>query len=182
MEIVTQWLPLLAALGAPLLAWFLLAGRRDLRRAALLAALAATLALVALLVTAFAVVQTQQQVPPNADLFQSATDVARMWVHLTDVLALAAWTLLLAAATMAGDRGRLAGLAVVFTLALALQVAMSDPSVPLLAWLRQWLSQLDLAVGASISVALAHVAAIPALVCAALASTDAASTPTGAAA
>jgi hypothetical protein len=123
---VLQWSPLLVGLAAPLLVGLLVAGRGDVRRTAVLVALAAAFTL--LVAAPLSVVDLQFLLhgpPGNTPTLDVAVHAAHdLFAALTGVLALAAWTLLLAAAVIAGDRGRLIVLGAVFALVMVLQAAL----------------------------------------------------------
>jgi hypothetical protein len=176
MDLVAQWLPLVAALGVAPLAWILFATRPNLRRAALLVSVGATLALLVAQGSVFAYSQLLHSPFPSSGYQATA---ALFWAAstLTELLAVAAWALLLAGAAQATDRRRLAVLAVGFALALALQIALSDPEVTLLAGLREWLAQQPTVTADLIDVALVHVSAVAALVAALLMPTKPATVP-----
>ncbi len=136
-----QWTPVLSGFAAPLLAWLMAAGGTNPRRAALLVALAAVLALLVELALAFVIIQFLPfQRPPNYEIGPLLVALANLAGALTTLLAVAAWTLLLVAAARAGDRRRLVVLAVVFGLVLALQAGldprhMAPPLRGLVVWL-----------------------------------------------
>jgi hypothetical protein len=169
MNNVLQWSPLLAALGAPLLAWLVVAGGPSLRRPALLVAIVAVLTLLA---TIAAILVAYAPGSPLADsgLYRLPAAVYDVTDPLTSFLAIAAWVLLLSGAARAGRRSRLVALTVVFALALLLQLAsafllllqgMDSLLFPLLL---RWASMQPIPRYAVI-VVLAHATALAALPC-----------------
>ena len=142
MDFLFVWSPLFSALGAVVLALLLVAGRADLRRAALLVAGGALLALLVAIVTIFTTLLVAlgtdgpahngvQLIGSGAAVFQVADDV-------TTLLTFGAWSLLLYAAIRAGSRWRFVVLTLLFAVASALAIAVMTPQMPLMDGLRDW--------------------------------------------
>jgi hypothetical protein len=167
-----QWSPLLIGLGAPLLAWLLVAGRGSPRRAARLLALAAVITLVVEAAATFAAYQFRPQLAGNSDASQLVTIGYVLGGWLGPLLALGAWTVLLAAATRAGSRQRLIVLVVVFALTLALQGGLEYRAPPMFDQLREALDKL-LQIGLVLQIVLIRLPVLAALACALLTPPDA---------
>jgi hypothetical protein len=169
------WSPLFGALSAVVLALLLVVGHPSLHRMTLSLAGASVLSLLVELALLFVL---YGQSYPERDLttYQAVGSVSRAVDSLTSLLALAAWVLLLYAASQAQQRGRLVALAVVLTLALGLQLSVTSPLIPLLGSLKSWASQ-HLQWGVVVIVALSQIAAVAALVGALVTPTQPATTP-----
>ncbi len=126
-----NWSPPLIGLSAPLLAWLLVAGRASPRRTARLLALAAVVALVVEATTAFGQLQSRGWFGENPGVFSLLTIAYTLAGSFASLLAVASWTVLLAAAARVRSWRRLAVLVVVFALALAFQASLEyqDPLV-----------------------------------------------------
>ena len=174
MDFVTEWAPLLGALGAVVLAVLVVVvGRQSLRRGALSLAIGAVVALIVELVAVFVLISlklgSQNQFNGNHPAYLTVFAVYQVTDTIVGLLAIAAWALLLYAAAQSGRYARLIAFTLVLTLALVVQLSLTTPQVRLLAWLREWAlySQHPTPQWAYVLViGLEHVAAVAALACA----------------
>ncbi len=163
-----QWMPVLYALSAPLLAWLLVLGRRSPRRATQLIALAAALAVLVDLTILAVAIWGPQPIAWNTTPWSLVTLAAYAAPVVAGAFGTAVWVLLLADAAggagggAGGDRRRLVLLALVYALALLIGIGLPLRE-PLLAPLRGALFQLGGA-GGLLSTALENSAAIAAVV------------------
>jgi hypothetical protein len=141
-DFVINWSPLLGALGAVALALLLVVGRSSLRRGALSLAVAAVVALLVELVAVFVALSMtlpgQSQFNPSNPVYLTALTIYRVSDTVVGLLAIAAWALLLSAAAQSGQRIRLFAFTLALTLALVVQLSLTNPQVRLLEWLREW--------------------------------------------
>ncbi len=122
---IYQWIPLLYALSAPLLAWLLVLGRRGPRRATRLVALAAALAVLVLLAILAVEIWAPQQIHRVTVLANLMALASFGATFIAGALGTATWVLLLTdAAGDGGGRRRLVLLALIFAVALDVGVGL----------------------------------------------------------
>jgi hypothetical protein len=172
-DFIQEWSPLLGALGAVAVALPLVVGRPNPRRAALSLAVAAVVALLVELVAIFTVLSIGllhgPEVIQKNPLYLPAYAVYLVADIVVGLLAIAAWALVLYAAAQSGNRARIVAFTVMLTLALVVQIALTNSQIPLLAWLRDWAAVYhnpNPQWANTLVYGLAHVAAVAALACA----------------